>query len=414
MPALPLIKKGNKLLRVSNDQLVGARPSIVKPRSPFEPERTISGRNADSNPKAPPPEVVEANMEEVRLDEQPPPPRSGPRDRFASLQTPAPVFMRMQNQGRSFRSRYQHSTNLTKFLTVAVVLIIVALIIGLAAGLSRRNSESKKTTADWQPDVGTKWQLQVRNPLREETLLHARDMERNPTNASVFDIDLFYTNEAQIKKLHAQNIKVMCHFSAGTFEIWRPDIRDFHEDIKGEPKVGRAGTKWLDISSDHTLAIMKKRIELAVKKGCDAVDPGDTDAYYWPMEGTGFEPSQNDSVEYVRELAAHAHKKGLAIGLNNSPELASRVIDAVDFSICDSCIKRGNCYLYQQFIKAGKPVFHVEYARETASKLKCTTAEMLDWACKAPSTEQFSSIVKRGLEDEWLLDCAVGDPSWEG
>jgi hypothetical protein len=39
------------------------------------------------------------------------------------------------------------------------------------------------------------------------------------------------------------------------------------------------GENWLDIRSDNVSLIMKKRIDLAVQKGCDGVEPDNMDGY---------------------------------------------------------------------------------------------------------------------------------------
>lgn len=42
---------------------------------------------------------------------------------------------------------------------------------------------------------------------------------------------------------------------------------------------GWPGERWLKLSSENVRNIMKKRIDLAWRKGCDGVDPDNVDGY---------------------------------------------------------------------------------------------------------------------------------------
>ena len=65
-------------------------------------------------------------------------------------------------------------------------------------------------------------------------------------NVSVYNIDLFDTSQPEIDALHARNVKVLCYFSAGTYENWRPDVSSFLSTDLGKSN-GWAGEKWIDI-----------------------------------------------------------------------------------------------------------------------------------------------------------------------
>lgn len=70
------------------------------------------------------------------------------------------------------------------------------------------------------------------------------------------------------------------YFSAGSYENWRSDERDFPSSVKGNNLDGWPGEKWLDISDWATLGpIMEARLDLAVTKGCDGVEPDNVDGY---------------------------------------------------------------------------------------------------------------------------------------
>jgi hypothetical protein len=99
---------------------------------------------------------------------------------------------------------------------------------------------------------------------------------------------MFGTPKSTIDELHKQNKKVICYFSAGSSEDWRPDYKDFAYSDLGN-KVAKdakgisfwTGERWLNIKNPNpsssnlpnVWSIMQKRIRMAAEKGCDAVDP---------------------------------------------------------------------------------------------------------------------------------------------
>jgi hypothetical protein len=95
---------------------------------------------------------------------------------------------------------------------------------------------------------------------------------------SVIDIDLFDTPASTVSDLKA-TMTVICYFSAGSKEDWRPDAGDFKEGDFGQGLEGWDGEYWVNVKSENVRAIMKKRIELAAKNGCSAVDPDNVDGF---------------------------------------------------------------------------------------------------------------------------------------
>lgn len=82
--------------------------------------------------------------------------------------------------------------------------------------------------------------------------------------------------------------------------------------------------------------------------------------------GGGFTPkiTIDDSVVYMRKLAAEARKYGMGIGLKNAEEVLPKVLDIIDFAVNEECstYEKG-CTQYIPVIQAGKPVFHFEYVK---------------------------------------------------
>ncbi len=86
-------------------------------------------------------------------------------------------------------------------------------------------------------------------------------------DVDVFNLDLFDTPSSVIGKLHRQGVFVICYFSAGSYEDWRPDASSFPQEVLGKDMEGWPGEKWLDISHLDLLAsIMEARLDLAIEK----------------------------------------------------------------------------------------------------------------------------------------------------
>lgn len=100
----------------------------------------------------------------------------------------------------------------------------------------------------------------------------------------VIDIDLLDVIDAKpalpdIKEL-AKSKKVICYFSAGSYETWRSDAGSYTRKDYGAPLDARWDNEfWVDVRSSNVRAIVKKRIERAAAAGCHAVDPDNVDGY---------------------------------------------------------------------------------------------------------------------------------------
>src|SRR5690242_8976463 len=150
--------------------------------------------------------------------------------------------------------------------------------------------------ARWIPAPGTSWQIQFTGTLDPNV------------DAEVFDLDVFDTPESVIHSLKARGRKVICYFSAGSYEDWRPDASAFVPRTCGKGLDGWPGEQWLDIRAPEVMERMEARMDLAVRKGCDAVDLDNMDSFQHP---TGFPLAARDQLHYNRTLAAKAHARGL-------------------------------------------------------------------------------------------------------
>ncbi len=179
----------------------------------------------------------------------------------------------------------------------------------------------------------------------------------------IYNLDLFDTIPSAIMDLHRRNIFVMCYFSAGSFEDWRPDSKAFPKEILGKDYEGWPGEKWLDIRKlDLLTPIMSARLDLAAKKGCDGVDPDNVNSF---ANDTGFPLAYEDQIKYNIWLAEAAHARGLSIGLKNDTEQIPDLLPYFDWQLHEECFQYDECALLLPFIEAGKPVFNIEYTLPT-------------------------------------------------
>ena len=211
----------------------------------------------------------------------------------------------------------------------------------------------------WQPRPGLTWQWQLQGTLELSLAV------------DVYDLDLFDTPASTIAGLQARGKRVVCYFSAGSFEAWRSDAGAFPAAVKGS-KMDGWDELWLDVRNIPALApVMRTRLELAKRKGCDAVEPDNVDAY---ANTSGFPLTGADQLAYNRFLADEAHARGLAIGLKNDLEQVRALEPYFDFAVNEQCFQYSECSRLTPFIAAGKAVFGAEYERTTAAFCPTTTA----------------------------------------
>jgi hypothetical protein len=138
----------------------------------------------------------------------------------------------------------------------------------------------------WQPRVATPFQIVISGVLDLSTVRNTPSgqshSELTPGGVEIFDIDLWETSTATVDALHQKGKKVICYFSAGTSEDWRPDFRQFREADQGAKLPLWKGERWLDIRQKSVWTIMQKRIKLASQRGCDAIDPDNVGKFCQP------------------------------------------------------------------------------------------------------------------------------------
>jgi len=121
---------------------------------------------------------------------------------------------------------------------------------------------------------------------------------------------------------------------------------------------------WLDIRRIDLLGpIMTARMDLAVAKGCDGVEPANVDGY---TNDTGFPLANQDQLTYNRWLASEAHTRGLSVGLKNDLDQIADLVDEFDWALDEQCWEYSECDLLAPFVASGRAVFGTEYVGDPA------------------------------------------------
>eukprot|EP00545_Synedropsis_sp_CCMP1620_P001284 CAMPEP_0119003692 /NCGR_PEP_ID=MMETSP1176-20130426/715_1 /TAXON_ID=265551 /ORGANISM="Synedropsis recta cf, Strain CCMP1620" /LENGTH=296 /DNA_ID=CAMNT_0006955315 /DNA_START=150 /DNA_END=1040 /DNA_ORIENTATION=+ len=234
----------------------------------------------------------------------------------------------------------------------------------------------------WRPKASDDltWQWQLQGTI--DTTL----------NVDMYDIDLFDTPIGTIQQLKDQGKKVVCYFSAGSYEGWRSDWPQFFDFVSGDeytgsepPFAGRMSgwdERWLDIRYvDLLRPIMKKRIELAISKGCDAIEPDNMDAYTNGAE-TNIPLTYSHQLVYNKMLADVAHELGISIGLKNDVDQLNDLVDHFDWALNEQCFQYDECDSYKVFVDKDKAVFGVEYQGFPSNFCPKAKALGLSWLMK--------------------------------
>ena len=296
---------------------------------------------------------------------------------------------------------------------IVASLVLVGLAVGLGVGLSNRHSSSAASSSDatpdsnpgntsttgapssatplWQPAVGIKWQIVLQAPINETEI-----------DVPVYDIDLFDSTDSIITWAQRQGRKVICYFSAGSYENWRPDSASFKPEDYGNGLEGWEGEYWLNTSSANARNIMLARLDQAAKKGCDGVDPDNIDGY---ENDSGLDLTTNTAVDFVTFLADAAHARNMSFGLKNGAKILSRVVNLIQWNVVEECLQYDECSDYKPVIDAGKPVFLIEYPT-TDQKPSYVSDEKKQEICgNAGIPHGFSTILKNMNLNEWIVQC---------
>lgn len=268
------------------------------------------------------------------------------------------------------------------------ILVVAMVLLGCSSISSDAKQQEDNVSRTWyQPHALARWQWQLKNSV-------------NTTyDVDVYDIDLFDVTRSEIALLHERGKKVICYFSAGSYENWREDAAEFSNALLGKTLDGWPDEKWLDISNVSLKPIIQARLDLAKSKGCDAVEPDNVDGY---SNDTGFALTAQQQIEYNLFLANEAHERGLGVGLKNDLAQVLTLQPFFDFAVNEQCYEFDECQLLTPFIQSNKAVFHAEYAQ----KYVTNNLNEKNKLCEMSKTAHFSTLIlPLELDDSFRISC---------
>ena len=236
------------------------------------------------------------------------------------------------------------------------------------------NPRTELAEKSWyQPPISSTWHWQLQGKI-------------NPNlPVDIYDIDLLDSPKSLIQTIHSNGKKVICYFSAGSYENWRDDTGAFDKAALGLSLAEWEGERWLDIRSNSIKPIMLARLDIAQQKNCDGVEPDNIDGY---ANKSGFELTADDQLNYNKWLAEQAHARGLSIGLKNDLDQVEELVQYFDFAINEQCFEYKECQHLTAFTQSGKAVFNAEYKKALYDNTQLRTE-----LCQQARTLQFSTLL---------------------
>ena len=263
----------------------------------------------------------------------------------------------------------------------------------------------------WHPQRGDRWQIQLQSAPGAcatggfDAAVTGPPFGGGPdVQPSVYAIDLYADdgrcgayapgtpNTDAVAALHASGDRAIAYISAGSWEAYRPDALAFVRYdracggcLLGATLGGFPDERYVNISRPRTrrflLERMRIRMERAASAGFDGVYFDNQDEYHWA--DTGFPITRHDQLLYLTRLLNIAHRLGLSAGPNNDIEQTARFEPYADLQINESCFRYSECGWMRPMLRAGKPVFQIEYTKPVSGY------------CPAANRRGFSTLKKQ-------------------
>ena len=216
---------------------------------------------------------------------------------------------------------------------------------------------------------------------------------------AVFDIDLYAAqevsgnnhtlNSAAVRAIHRDGGYAVCYVDAGSIETYRPDYRRFvrWDAAHGHTLIGKPFSvtfpdeNYANVRNrqrsrdghvytgqrDFMLRMAELRTRKCARARFDAVEYDVVDSWQAPKRVTGWAIPGKAQVRFNRGLARIAHRHGMAAALKNDLDQVPQLIGSFDFAVDEECFEYGSdCRKLRAFVRAGKPVYEVEYTRALA------------------------------------------------
>ena len=138
---------------------------------------------------------------------------------------------------------------------------------------------------------------------------------------------------------------------------------------------------------------MATRLDLAVDKGCNAVEPDNVDGY---ANSNGLGLTAADQLDFNIWVAQQSHDRGLSVGLKNDVDQLAALEPHFDWALNEECYIYSECTAYStNFLAQGKAVFHAEYV----------PADQLSNVCAVTKPLGLSTLIKSIDLDAFQLTC---------
>lgn len=118
--------------------------------------------------------------------------------------------------------------------------------------------------------------------------------------------------------------------------------------------------------------------------------------------------TSDHAADFVKFLAGEAASYNMSTGLKNSADIIDDVMDAVAFSVNEQCVELSECDKFAPFIRAGKPVFNIEYpdgAGASAGVSAAVASDICDRKGNSTGADNFSTVIKKMKLDGWVEYC---------
>ncbi len=215
-------------------------------------------------------------------------------------------------------------------------------------------------------------------------------------DADTYDLDGFDTKADTVSQLHQDNRHVVCYISAGTWENWRPDAKQFPKSVIGNPDGHWKGERWLDVRQLSILEpIMAARFQMCAQKGFDAVDPDNIDGF---ENKTGFKITSQDQLAYDEWLATEVHSLNMSIDQKNDNDQVKDLRPYFDFAVLEQCYQQKYCQQFTPYTDDNALVVDIEY--------KGSKSQFINDVCPAEAAYKETALRKHLNLNAWEITCS--------
>ena len=124
----------------------------------------------------------------------------------------------------------------------------------------------------------------------------------------VYDLDLFETAPSTVSSIHDAGAIVICYFSAGSYEGWRPDAGSYAVTDLGQHAGRVRGRTLARRALRHRPGAWSSAVSTVPwSSGVDGVEPDNMTAY---TNDSGVEVTAADQLDFNRFVAREAARRG--------------------------------------------------------------------------------------------------------